>query len=190
MKTLLFHKLFFLIFFTSLRFPICYMLVTDAVKDYYGKVLSSSKDLKTSACTASSAPNALIRSIIGKIPEEINSKFYGCGKKFIAFTFKRLGWLFYSILWINWDQLVTINRCVLFFVLRNTNSDGYWRSEYIGSREWFWKGLLYRKCSCWFFRTRYWWVVINKAILTIKQNVFFLSPFKNCDLLHLFMILL
>ncbi|KAJ2840991.1 hypothetical protein J3B02_006104, partial [Coemansia erecta] len=53
--------------------------VYDSVKTYYGKVLESSKDLKTSACTAASRPPAKIMSIISKIPEPVTSKFYGCG---------------------------------------------------------------------------------------------------------------
>ncbi|KAJ2718771.1 hypothetical protein GGI07_005597 [Coemansia sp. Benny D115] len=53
--------------------------VYSSVKDYYGKVLQSSKDLKTSACTAGSAPNPVLRSIIAKIPHAVNDKFYGCG---------------------------------------------------------------------------------------------------------------
>ncbi|KAJ2659248.1 hypothetical protein IWW48_003585 [Coemansia sp. RSA 1200] len=54
--------------------------VYASVKDYYGKVLSSSKDLKTSACTAGSAPHPLIRDIIAKqVPDAVNERFYGCG---------------------------------------------------------------------------------------------------------------
>jgi hypothetical protein len=50
-----------------------------SVQDYYGKVLSTSKDLKTSACTAAGRPDPLIRGIMSEIPEEVLSKFYGCG---------------------------------------------------------------------------------------------------------------
>ncbi|KAJ1882155.1 hypothetical protein H4R99_003536 [Coemansia sp. RSA 1722] len=53
--------------------------VYDSVKTYYGKVLASSKDLKTSACTAASRPPAKIMSIISQIPDAVTSKFYGCG---------------------------------------------------------------------------------------------------------------
>ncbi|KAJ2596071.1 hypothetical protein GGF39_003587, partial [Coemansia sp. RSA 1721] len=52
--------------------------VYDSVKTYYGKVLASSKDLKTSACTAASRPPAKIMSIISQIPDAVTSKFYGC----------------------------------------------------------------------------------------------------------------
>ncbi|KAJ2559492.1 hypothetical protein EV175_000320 [Coemansia sp. RSA 1933] len=54
--------------------------VYTSVKDYYGKVLSTSKDLKTNACTAGSAPHPIVRDIIAKqVPEAVNEKFYGCG---------------------------------------------------------------------------------------------------------------
>src|SRR5438876_423301 len=50
------------------------------VKDYYGKTLQSSQDLKTNACKCSmdSFP-AQHKKILAQIHEEISSKFYGCG---------------------------------------------------------------------------------------------------------------
>jgi arsenite methyltransferase len=51
----------------------------DLVKDYYGKVLSSSKDLKTSACcTADAAPSYLLP-LFKQVPSIIKQKYYGCG---------------------------------------------------------------------------------------------------------------
>ena len=49
------------------------------VKDYYGKVLSTKNDLKTSACTITKPFHPSIKSIMSKIPCEILSKFFGCG---------------------------------------------------------------------------------------------------------------
>ncbi len=50
-----------------------------AVKDYYGRVLAKSQDLKTNACcTAESMPMAL-RPIAAKIHPEVVERFYGCG---------------------------------------------------------------------------------------------------------------
>ena len=49
------------------------------MQEYYGKVLQSSKDLKTSACTAAGRPYPLLRRLMGAIPEEVLSRFYGCG---------------------------------------------------------------------------------------------------------------
>ena len=51
----------------------------EVVKDYYGKVLSSSKDLKTSACTASGRPHARVMKLMQSLPKEVVEKFYGCG---------------------------------------------------------------------------------------------------------------
>ena len=51
----------------------------EIVQDYYGKVLSTSKDLKTSACTASGRPHPQIIEAMKKIPAEVIDKFYGCG---------------------------------------------------------------------------------------------------------------
>eukprot|EP01064_Diplonema_japonicum_P013835 TRINITY_DN2137_c2_g6_i1.p1 TRINITY_DN2137_c2_g6~~TRINITY_DN2137_c2_g6_i1.p1 ORF type:complete len:507 (+),score=144.54 TRINITY_DN2137_c2_g6_i1:59-1579(+) len=51
----------------------------ESVQDYYGKVLNTNKDLKTTACTAAGRPPLLIRDIIKTIPKEVNEKFYGCG---------------------------------------------------------------------------------------------------------------
>lgn len=49
------------------------------VKDYYGKVLKSSQDLKTSACTAAGRPHPRIIRIMQDLPSEVVEKFYGCG---------------------------------------------------------------------------------------------------------------
>lgn len=53
--------------------------VYDSVQNYYGKVLSSSKDLKTSACTTLNSPHPLVRKALAKVPGEIKDKYYGCG---------------------------------------------------------------------------------------------------------------
>ena len=50
-----------------------------ALQEYYGKVLQSTKDLKTSACTAAGKPHPLLRSLMERLPEEVQSRFYGCG---------------------------------------------------------------------------------------------------------------
>jgi len=53
--------------------------VIDSVKNYYGSVLKTTKDLKTSACTTSSAPPSIIKEAISLIPDEVIQKYYGCG---------------------------------------------------------------------------------------------------------------
>ena len=51
----------------------------QSVQNYYGKVLSTTKDLKTSACTAAGRPHQLIVEALRDVPDEIKQKFYGCG---------------------------------------------------------------------------------------------------------------
>ena len=53
--------------------------VVEGVKEYYGETLKSSSDLKTSACTSCEKPNDTIVEIMKLIPEQVLSKFYGCG---------------------------------------------------------------------------------------------------------------
>lgn len=52
---------------------------TESVKNYYGKVLKSSKDLKTSACTSSNKPSPTVLAALKKVPLPVIEKFYGCG---------------------------------------------------------------------------------------------------------------
>jgi arsenite methyltransferase len=49
------------------------------VKEYYGKVLTGTKDLKTSACCSTESFPASHRAVLAEIDEEILDKFYGCG---------------------------------------------------------------------------------------------------------------
>ena len=42
-------------------------------------MLSTSKDLKTSACTAAGRPPQYILDALTKVPLEVKEKFYGCG---------------------------------------------------------------------------------------------------------------
>lgn len=51
----------------------------DSVKEYYGKILKSSQDLKTSACCTAEAMPAHLRAILSDIHDEVKNKFYGCG---------------------------------------------------------------------------------------------------------------
>ncbi|MCF6281174.1 MAG: methyltransferase domain-containing protein [Candidatus Polarisedimenticolaceae bacterium] len=51
----------------------------DAVKEYYGKVLQSSDDLKTDACcTDTQIPNYL-KKALSQVQDEVMSRYYGCG---------------------------------------------------------------------------------------------------------------
>ncbi len=53
--------------------------VTEAVRAYYGRVLASKRDLRTSACCSSDDLPAWQREILAEIDDEILEKFYGCG---------------------------------------------------------------------------------------------------------------
>jgi arsenite methyltransferase len=50
----------------------------EVVKDYYGKVLKTSKDLKTSACCDGGVP-AYLQPLLANVHEEVRDKYYGCG---------------------------------------------------------------------------------------------------------------
>ena len=54
--------------------------ITDDVKEYYGKILNGTKDLKTKACCCSpdSFPKE-IKAALSLIDDEILTRFYGCG---------------------------------------------------------------------------------------------------------------
>ncbi|MBI5477424.1 MAG: methyltransferase domain-containing protein [Deltaproteobacteria bacterium] len=51
----------------------------ESVKAYYGKVLSSNKDLQTSACCTAEAMPPHLRELLKDVHEEVQDKFYGCG---------------------------------------------------------------------------------------------------------------
>jgi len=51
----------------------------EVVKEYYGKVLKGSKDLKTSACCDGGGVPGHLETLIANVHEEVRSKYYGCG---------------------------------------------------------------------------------------------------------------
>jgi len=51
----------------------------ESVKQYYGKVLQSNKDLQTSACCTAEAMPVHLRELLKDVHEEVQGKFYGCG---------------------------------------------------------------------------------------------------------------
>jgi arsenite methyltransferase len=53
--------------------------IQESVREYYGKVLATKKDLKTSACCSADAWPPKMRAILETIEPEILEKFYGCG---------------------------------------------------------------------------------------------------------------
>lgn len=51
----------------------------DSVKEYYGQTLSSTEDLKTTACCSSSSMPERHKAILSQIDDEVLARFYGCG---------------------------------------------------------------------------------------------------------------
>jgi arsenite methyltransferase len=51
----------------------------DVVRDYYGKVLQSSSDLRTDACCTPSDVPEDVKAVLCNVHEEVLAKYYGCG---------------------------------------------------------------------------------------------------------------
>jgi arsenite methyltransferase len=51
----------------------------EVVKEYYGKVLKSSKDLKTSACCDGGGVPPHLEPLLANVHPEVAAKYYGCG---------------------------------------------------------------------------------------------------------------
>ena len=51
----------------------------EEVRDYYSKVLQTSKDLKTNACCTSESIPDHVKSIMSSLHDETLLKYYGCG---------------------------------------------------------------------------------------------------------------
>lgn len=51
----------------------------DQVREYYGRTLQRSQDLKTGACCSTDSMPEHVRSILPLIEREVTEKFYGCG---------------------------------------------------------------------------------------------------------------
>ena len=53
--------------------------ISESVQNYYGRVLNSSQDLKTSACCTLDAMPLHLRPLLTDLHPEVVSRFYGCG---------------------------------------------------------------------------------------------------------------
>lgn len=51
----------------------------ENLKDYYGRILKTSTDLKTTACCLPVAPPPRLQALLADIHDEVKEKFYGCG---------------------------------------------------------------------------------------------------------------
>ncbi len=55
------------------------MNIQDNVKDYYGKVLSTSADLQTDACCTIADTPSYLKALVANIHPDVRAKYYGCG---------------------------------------------------------------------------------------------------------------
>lgn len=53
--------------------------ITESVQNYYGQVLQSSDDLKTSACCTLDSVPVYLRSLLKDLHPEVVARYYGCG---------------------------------------------------------------------------------------------------------------
>jgi len=53
--------------------------ISESVRHYYGQVLQSSNDLKTSACCSIDAMPAYLKALLSGLHPEVLDRFYGCG---------------------------------------------------------------------------------------------------------------
>ncbi|MEH6570981.1 MAG: methyltransferase domain-containing protein [Halioglobus sp.] len=51
----------------------------EEVKDYYGKTLQGSDDLKTDACCTLDQPPVYLKKVLSQIHDEVMARYYGCG---------------------------------------------------------------------------------------------------------------
>lgn len=51
----------------------------DSVKEYYGKILTKSDDLKTNACTTDANMPDSVKAVMPLLNDEVIAKYYGCG---------------------------------------------------------------------------------------------------------------
>lgn len=54
-------------------------MTIDIVKDYYGKTLKSSADLKTEACCMTDDMPSYVKRLLANVHDEVLAKYYGCG---------------------------------------------------------------------------------------------------------------
>jgi len=56
--------------------------ISESVRHYYGQVLQSSNDLKTSACCSIDAMPSYLKALLTNLHPEVLERFYGCGSPF------------------------------------------------------------------------------------------------------------
>jgi arsenite methyltransferase len=53
--------------------------ISESVRNYYGQVLKSNNDLKTSACCSIDAMPGYLKALLAELHPEVLERFYGCG---------------------------------------------------------------------------------------------------------------
>ena len=51
----------------------------DNARDYYGRTLSGSADLRTDACCTFEAPSPRVASLLANVHDDVRDRYYGCG---------------------------------------------------------------------------------------------------------------
>lgn len=51
----------------------------ENARDYYGRVLERSSDLRTDACATTEAPPPILRQAMARVHPEVRDRYYGCG---------------------------------------------------------------------------------------------------------------
>ncbi len=54
-------------------------IVKESVKDYYGKILKTNADLKTTACCTPGTMPPHLRALAANVHPDVSAKYYGCG---------------------------------------------------------------------------------------------------------------
>jgi len=67
-------------------------LTYSQVKDYYGKVLQTSDDLKTDACCTDEGLPDYLKPILSKVHDEVLMRYYGCVGQVEMFMLCQLWW--------------------------------------------------------------------------------------------------
>jgi len=53
--------------------------IHQEVQKYYGEVLQSSQDLKTSACCTAVQPEDFVKAALAEVHDDVHARYYGCG---------------------------------------------------------------------------------------------------------------
>ncbi len=51
----------------------------ENAREYYGRVLGGTQDLRTDACATADAPSPAVRAALARVHEDVRARYYGCG---------------------------------------------------------------------------------------------------------------